>query len=56
MPRNGSTIAGISQHHRILHRPGVVAIYKSDEAIVAIRGPDAMVCINGLTLHKESIM
>ena len=54
--RNGSAIADIGQHHGFLHRPRIVAIHKSEEAIVAIRGPGCMACINRLALHKESIM
>jgi len=54
--RDGSAIADISQHHGILHRPRIIAIHKSDQTVVAIRGPGSMACINWFALHKESIM
>ena len=53
---DGSTVADVSQHHRILHRPCIIAIHKSDETIVAIRATGRMVCINGLAFDKQSVV
>ncbi len=53
---DGSAIAGVSEHHGFLHRPRVVAIYESAEAVVAIFAASSMGSVHWFAFDKKSVI
>ena len=52
---DGSTVSRVGEHHSFLHRPCVVTVHESAQAIVTVFTSNGMGSVNWFAFDEESI-
>src|SRR6266404_5421210 len=55
MSRNGSTVAGVAEHHALLHRPCVITSNEPNQTVIAISAAGCVCGVHRFGLHKETV-
>lgn len=53
---DGTSVTDIAEHEAFFHRPRIVTVHKTTEAIVAVFATSGMVPIHGLAFDEESVV